>query len=127
MSKAFALMICALGVATAHADEPNGRALFAAHCASCHGIDGEGGGPVAAAMVIAPPNLRALAARAGGTFPAESIAAYIDGRTAPAAHGSRSMPVWGSFLRADEAEGSKTIGRARMTALVEFIRELQYR
>jgi len=127
MNKALALMIGALGVATANAAELDGRALFAAHCAACHGPVGEGGGPVASAMAITPPNLRTLSARAGGVFPAESIAAYIDGRTSKAAHGSRAMPVWGPFLKAGEDEDSKSTGRVRMTALIEFIRELQYR
>ncbi len=125
MKKSIALLICALGATTAHAAEPNGRALFAIHCAACHGAGGEGDGPVAAAMVITPPNLRTLAARAG-TFQTEAIAAYIDGRTQRAAHGSRSMPVWGPFLEAGEDEGSQAVGRARMAALIEFIRQLQY-
>jgi mono/diheme cytochrome c family protein len=126
MKSSIALLICALGATAAHAAEPDGRALFSAHCASCHGPDGEGGGPVAAAMVISPPNLRTLATRAGGTFPADAVAAYIDGRTPRAAHGSRSMPVWGPFLQSADDPEARAAGRARMNALVEFIRQLQY-
>lgn len=127
MKNSIVLLICALGAATAYAAEPNGAALFAAHCAACHGANGEGGGPVASVMVITPPNLRTLAARSRGTFPAESVAAYIDGRTSPAAHGSRSMPVWGPFLDSGDSKDSQAAGRALMNALVEFIRQLQDR
>ena len=59
-----------LAARTTHAAGPKGDALFATHCAACHGIDGEGGGPVAGVMKITMPNLRTLAKRNGGVFPA---------------------------------------------------------
>ncbi|RZL89999.1 MAG: c-type cytochrome [Variovorax sp.] len=34
-----------------------GRTLYAQHCVGCHGIDGRGQGPVAAAQPVWPPNL----------------------------------------------------------------------
>ncbi|MDM0106423.1 cytochrome c [Variovorax sp. J22R24] len=34
-----------------------GRALYAQHCVGCHGIDGRGQGPLAAAQPVWPPNL----------------------------------------------------------------------
>lgn len=64
-------------------------------CASCHGIDGRGDGPVAASLTIKPPDLTTMAARRGGVYPYDELAAFIDGRKAVAAHGSREMPVWG--------------------------------
>jgi hypothetical protein len=54
------------------------------------------------------------------------VAAYIDGRTQPAAHGERLMPVWGEVFRAATPDGEKTV-RERIDALVGFIAELQYR
>jgi hypothetical protein len=59
-------------------------------------------------------------------FPANAVAAYIDGRTQPAAHGERLMPVWGEVFRAATPDGEKTV-RERIDALVGFIAELQYR
>lgn len=116
-----------LGAGTATAAEPGGDALFAKHCATCHGADGEGGGPAASAMKVTVPNLRTLAKRSGGTFPRDAVAAYIDGRQQVASHGDRVMPIWGDFLQRPEDKGSEAPLRARIDALVEFIERLQYR
>ena len=106
---------------------PAGADLYFNHCAACHGADGEGTGPVAAAMSVTVPNLRSLAQRSGGEFPADSVAAYIDGREAEAAHGGRQMPIWGDVFRGPEQGTSQRAVRRRITALVEFVRTLQYR
>lgn len=116
-----------LGAAVASAAEPGGDVLFAKHCAACHGMDGEGGGPVASAMKVTPPNLRTLTKRHGGTFPRDAVVAYIDGREQVAAHGDRLMPVWGDFLQRPEDQGLDAPVRARIDALVDFIERLQYR
>jgi len=116
-----------LGAGAAAAAETDGGALFAKHCATCHGADGEGGGPVAAAMKVTMPNLRTLAKRNGGTFPRDAVAAYIDGRDQVASHGDRLMPVWGDFLQLPEDKGAEAPLRARIDALVQFIERLQYR
>jgi mono/diheme cytochrome c family protein len=105
---------------------PSGAETFATHCASCHGPRAEGDGPVAATMSINVPNLRVLSQRNNGRFPTEEVASYIDGRNLPAAHGDRSMPVWGPVFdttgrlipRADGAE-------QRIDAVIDFLRELQ--
>jgi mono/diheme cytochrome c family protein len=121
----FATLGLAIGIA--HADEPTGAEMFATHCASCHGDDGEGGGPVAAVMAITVPNLRTLSMRSGGAFPADAIAAYIDGREQRAAHGTRTMPIWGDVLQDKKATDGATSTRSRIAALVAFIQRLQYR
>lgn len=110
----------------ATAAEPDGAGLFLNHCAACHGRTGEGDGPVASALSGGVPSLRTLAARNGGEFPAEAVAAYIDGRTQRAAHGERLMPVWGDVF-AVTADGDEDAIAARIGLLVQFIRELQYR
>jgi mono/diheme cytochrome c family protein len=123
-----ALLLTAASLATvAHAAEPKGDALFATHCATCHGADGEGGGPVAGVMNIPMPNLRTLAKRNGGVFPADAVAAYIDGREQAASHGDRLMPVWGDFLQMPGDKDNQEPVRARIAALVSFIERLQYR
>ena len=104
-----------------------GARLYFNHCAACHGQDGEGGGPVAATMHIAMPNLRSLAMRNDGVFPTEAVTTYIDGRETRAAHGERQMPIWGDVFRgAEQATAKRTVLR-RIDALVDFISMLQYR
>lgn len=96
----FAICLFAAGPALAQDREPSaaaGQALFAQHCAQCHGADAKGGGPMAEILAIAPPDLTGLAARSGGVFPTEAVARQIDGRAPLLAHGG-DMPIFGPFL-----------------------------
>jgi mono/diheme cytochrome c family protein len=104
-----------------------GRSYFRQYCASCHGIEGHGDGPVAPVLVHRPEDLATLAARRGGVFPAAEVASAIDGRARFAAHGSPEMPVWGRrFGKAvgDDATGQEIV-RGRVLILVEYLRSLQ--
>jgi hypothetical protein len=129
------LCACALAVAAGLAASScsstrvrsiSGEQTFTTHCASCHGEGGAGGGPVAAALAVPVPDLRSLCQRAGGTFPADRVASYIDGRALPAAHGVRSMPVWGPVFATthDLVRGAETAGE-RIDALISHLRQLQ--
>jgi mono/diheme cytochrome c family protein len=121
-----ALMTTAMLAAApfAHSAEPTlGAELYAAYCAGCHGPYGEGDGPLAATVA---PNLRTLQQRSGNVFPTDAVTAYIDGRTLPAAHGERLMPIWGEVFQAETPGAERTV-RDRIAALVDFIAELQYR
>lgn len=120
---AFVMIVASTGAAAA---EPDGRTLFINHCAACHGPTGEGDGPVASALRGSVPNLRTLAMRNDGEFPADQVAAYIDGRTPRVAHGDRLMPVWGDVFTDTEA-GDETAVAARIEELVRFIAGLQSR
>jgi len=121
-------LACTLVSASALAAEtPEGQKLFADHCAACHGPAAEGDGPVASVMAISVPNLRTLAMRNGGKFPAESVRAYIDGREIKPAHGDRQMPIWGDVFRGPEQGTAERTVRRRIAALVDFIAEIQYR
>lgn len=114
-------------VTPAFAADDTGARLYFNHCAACHGEDGEGTGPVASSMRVTMPNLRTLAQRNGGVFPADTVAAYVDGREVKAAHGDRQMPVWGDVFRgADQGTAERTV-RRRIAAVVDFLAALQYR
>lgn len=105
---------------------PSGRQTFETHCASCHGPQGAGDGPVAAALAMPVPNLQVLSRRNGGIFPADAVASYIDGRRPPAAHGTRRMPVWGSVFDATAGlGGGAETAAVRIEALLTHLRELQ--
>ena len=109
------------------AEDDLGPRLFFNHCAACHGPQGEGDGPVAAAMRVAVPNLRTLAMRNGGVFPTDAVRTYIDGRKTPAAHGDRQMPIWGDIFQGTEQRTAELTARRRIDALVEVIVSIQYR
>ena len=104
-----------------------GRKEFATYCAACHGADARGDGPAAGALRTAPADLTRIAARRGGDFPADEVAAWIDGRLAPHAHGTREMPVWGYRFAEGLPQGELTqdLVRGRILTVVEFLRSIQ--
>ncbi|MCP5060766.1 MAG: c-type cytochrome [bacterium] len=104
-----------------------GASDFAENCAACHGLDGRGGGPAAAAMIVPPADLTRIAARRDGTFPRLDVAYVIDGRFELKAHGSREMPVWGRrfLVGLPENESGDAIVRGRIEALVEYLESIQ--
>jgi len=76
------------------APDVQGGEVYVRRCASCHGVDGRGGGPVAPTLRTPPPDLTRLAANHGGRFPREAVLAVVTGETPVVAHGTREMPVW---------------------------------
>jgi mono/diheme cytochrome c family protein len=102
-----------------------GAQLFRAYCASCHGVDGRGAGPVTEALRTIPPDLTEFALRNAGVFPGERLRQIIDGRHVTA-HGTTEMPVWGRvFMR--EPGGDPDVARARIDALVKYLESIQQR
>jgi mono/diheme cytochrome c family protein len=104
-----------------------GRDLYVANCASCHGRYGEGDGPAVADSPRAMPDLRYLAKRNDGVFPAARVAAAIDGREVIRAHGDRMMPVWGNIF--GELDGANERKEARSTdkikEMVDYLASIQ--
>ncbi len=83
-------------------DAARGADLFQAYCATCHGPEGRGDGPMMPALNLMPPDLTGIA-REEGQFPVEWMVVRIDGRNEILAHGG-PMPVWGDFF-----EGGKDV------------------
>jgi mono/diheme cytochrome c family protein len=100
----------------------SGPEMYMTWCASCHGVQGKGDGPAAAALKIPPADLTQLAKKNRGKFPTEKVRDYIDGTKAVAAHGSREMPVWGSFFRRLGNESTVTY---RVVTLANYVASLQ--
>ena len=73
----------------------SGKDMYKAYCASCHGLDGKGTGPAAAAMKAPLPDLTQLSKKNAGKFPYHHVAAVIQGDSNSPSHGSADMPVWG--------------------------------
>jgi mono/diheme cytochrome c family protein len=76
-------------------DVQDGQKYFMRYCASCHGVNAMGDGPVAKSLSTPPANLRMLSDKYGSPLPAAKLADIIDGRDAARAHGTATMPVWG--------------------------------
>lgn len=103
-----------------------GRASFQAYCASCHGRDGKGGGPVADKLTVRPADLTKLSSRHDGEFPRDYVLRMIDGREDVQAHGSRAMPVWGKIWRSDSHDRQAEIEAERiLNELVHYIESIQ--
>jgi mono/diheme cytochrome c family protein len=107
----------------------HGGLLFQIHCASCHGLDARGGGPVAGQLRVPPADLTDLLAGGGSDtleFPAERLRSVIDGRDDVRAHGSREMPVWGlTFQEAGRDANQEEVVLEKIEDLVEYLRTLQ--
>ncbi len=105
------------------ADEP--RQLYLRSCASCHGVDGRGDGPVAPALVVPPADLTRLAARYGGTFPRDVVIEVIAGERELAPHGTREMPVWSQRFGTGTAAAASIYARRRLELLADHVASLQ--
>lgn len=88
-------------------DAGNGAALYAEHCATCHGARADGLGPRAPSLNPQPADLTALRATNGGEFPLLRVVRRIDGRDPLVSHGS-PMPVFGPYFSGERAVAIKT-------------------
>lgn len=107
---------------------------FVNYCASCHGADGAGNGPMAAELKGKPTDLTALSKNNDGNFPYLQLRDVIDGSSDTGnirSHGSREMPVWGNVFRAETGlvqgrqGGSYAIAKARIQNIVDYIANIQ--
>jgi hypothetical protein len=105
----------------------SGEELFGRFCASCHGEQAHGDGPVARSLNVVVPDLTLIRARYG-EFPSMLVRDTIDGRGVDIrAHGTRAMPVWGYEFWVEEG-GDVTAQKAvreAITKLVDYLRSVQ--
>lgn len=123
-----ALMMIFNIVTTSEAQETNYGALgYHQYCASCHGEDGRGHGPVEPYLTVKPSDLTRITARRGGDFPRDQLARIIAGDEVIAAHGTRTMPIWGEQLQGDVigTANKPNIARGRISFLVDYLETLQ--
>lgn len=107
-------------------DAEVGAELYRNHCATCHGIEATGQGPMAGVMVIKPTDLTLLSATNDGAFPLERVIKRIDGRDALVSHGS-PMPVYGFFFEGKDKAVKLPSGQPIMTSqpIIDLIAHLQ--
>ncbi|WP_170409460.1 c-type cytochrome [Ruegeria atlantica] len=105
-----------------------GAELYQHYCATCHGIDATGNGPMAGVLVIQPTDLTQLTS-VGGVFPTARVVARIDGRDPLVSHGS-PMPIYGPYFDGQDTSMKTPDGQPILTSqpivdLVAYLETLQ--
>jgi len=123
-------LFAALGVSSAaQAQGPEaGEATYIQYCATCHGADGMGEGPMTQIMTEKVSDLTMLSAQNDGVFPMLHVIHVIDGRTGLRGHGG-SMPVYGALF---DEEGSTSgpfgnilYARGKILSLAYYLESIQ--
>ena len=139
------LMIAGLAVGLAGAaqaeDSDIGKAEFQSSCASCHGIDAKGKGPVSDLLKVPPPDLTVLARNNNGVFPTNAVYETINGMKTVPAHGTREMPIWGERFNpiinlphavdpsywklAGPEQSPEVVVRTRILVVIDYLNRIQ--
>ena len=107
-------------------DVTSGAEIYLDYCATCHGEDANGQGPMAGVLLIKPANLSALTKDNGGVFPTARVVARIDGRDPLVSHGS-PMPVYGDYFEGNDTALKTPTGQPILTSkpIVDLVAYLQ--
>lgn len=129
--RAFAaiLALCGMALPAVAQDVDRGRQVYRSYCATCHGMNGGGDGPMTAVMAIQPPDLTRLAALNGGVFPRVRVVYRVDGRDALLAHGG-PMPMFGPLFDGrsaalDAADGTPILTSEPLADVVVYLESIQ--
>ncbi len=125
----FGLVVAFAAVPATAQEIEEGALLFERHCATCHGIDAKGKGPMSGVLLIQPTDLSGLNKANGGDFPTLRVVQRIDGRDPLVSHGS-PMPVYGDFFEGDDTALKTASGQPLMTSraiadLVAYLQDIQ--
>ena len=111
-----------------------GKYEYQSKCAICHGDQGKGDGTFNVLLKTKAADLTVLSKNNRGVFPVDRTYEIISSATDVAGHGSRNMPIWGDYYKAQAASelsssskqaDVRSFVRARILALVEYISTLQ--
>lgn len=103
----------------------DGGSIFRTYCASCHGQEAKGDGPLADNLRVRPPDLTLIAKSGKGEFDADEVHRIIDGRKPVKGHGGPDMPVWGDAFRQSRDGYSEEAVKARIDAIVQHLKSIQ--
>ncbi|SDF51995.1 c-type cytochrome [Sulfitobacter delicatus] len=123
-----AAAIVAACTAPSMPEAPDGAKFYAANCVSCHGMPGQGDGPLAAGLNPAPADLTLLARENGGSFPRARALSYIYGDPEKS-HLARVMPQFGGAMADDtvpvEVDGVLTPTPRVLAGLLAYLESIQ--
>jgi mono/diheme cytochrome c family protein len=101
----------------------SGKVIYGQYCAVCHGVDGRGAGPAAAALKQHPTDLTQISRQNGGQFPEDHFMKMMNGEGSTAAHGTADMPIWGTDFR--NTTNNPNLAQDRIYSLMCYIEDLQ--
>ena len=108
-----------------HEPASDGRQMYMSYCASCHGADGRGNGPLATSLKTPPSDLTRLSNNNKGEYPSNYVTSVLQSGISAPGHGTTAMPVWGSiFARLDGGQSSLTKA-LRISNLNQYLRKIQ--
>ncbi|MDR3737483.1 MAG: cytochrome c [Terracidiphilus sp.] len=102
----------------------SGHEMYANYCAPCHGTDGRGKGPAAAALKVPPTDLTVLSRNNHGKFPDTHVVSVMQFGTGVQAHGSENMPIWGPILGHMSANNAQD-KQLRISNLSRYLQSIQ--
>ncbi|MCK0169716.1 cytochrome c [Aliiroseovarius sp. S1123] len=117
-------------IATAAFADTPGEEQYLSYCASCHGRQADGNGPLGDVLNMSVPDLTTIAQRNDGQFPFLKVVHMVDGRSGVMAHGS-DMPVWGDQFSIHAGSGlERDLSavyevRGRILSLVYYLESIQ--
>jgi mono/diheme cytochrome c family protein len=103
---------------------PSGKLVYQQYCATCHGTDAKGVGPMASFLKTRPSDLTLLTKRHGGKFPKEYVKSVLEFGPGPSSHGSSDMPTWGPVFRYFDKQNERAV-QQRITNLCNYLTSLQ--
>ena len=132
LGKAIAISFVAFAGTAAAQDPDVGETIYMQYCATCHGQDGAGAGPLTELMTDKPTDLTLLSQnnpQEAGEFPMLQVLHIIDGRTGLRAHGG-PMPTYGEIFTADAEPSRERYGavletRGRILSLALYLESIQ--
>jgi mono/diheme cytochrome c family protein len=109
-----------------------GKQLYNKYCATCHGHDAKGKGPLTGSLNTAPPDLTLLAKKQGGKFPYMDVLDILDGAVPYPAHGNSELPAWGDTFQSDDPGSTggtmeQAAVRGRLMLITDYLRSIQAR
>ncbi|MHA6324902.1 c-type cytochrome [Roseivivax sp. CAU 1753] len=117
-----ALLGCAPEQDTAYDD-------YANLCAGCHGLSGQGDGPMAESLAVQPSDLTRIAERNGGTFSRFQVMSKIHGYSGTM-HDFSAMPGFQGLMESptvlvEHDDGTVLPTPKRIVALTAYLESLQ--